>query len=129
MTANYALAIGRLRAGAGLGYDNRRFIANRNSVLGSADGSTDESYYASLFLSGPIDARSDFSTNLYANHRESGFDAAGDVTTLGGSAAYNRNLTRRLSARAAVALDHIASETAPDDFTAASALVGLRFGF
>lgn len=129
VTGNYTLRVGRLSAGGGVGYDRRRSIGDHNSVLSSADGLTDESYYASLFLSGRIDAQSNFSANLYANYLDSGFAAAGDVTTLGGAAAYNRNLTRRLSARAAFALDHIAREAAPEDFTAASALVGLRYGF
>ncbi len=129
VSGSYTVAAGRLNAGVGVGYDRRRFIAPRGGVLGVADGVTDEIYTMSLFLSGEIDARSGFATNVYLNHLESGFEAAGDVTTLGGSAAYNRSLTRRVSARAAVALDHIDSDTSPEDFTAASALVGLRVGF
>ena len=129
ISASYTIIAGRLNAGVGAGYDRRRFIAAQDTVLGGADGLTDTSYYTSFFLSGQIDAQSSFTTNFYANRLESGFDLAGDVTTLGGSAAYSRSVTRRLSARAAFALDYIDSETAPEDFTAASALVGLRYGF
>lgn len=129
VAGSYTVKAGRLSAGIGLGYDRRRFIAAQGTVLGAADGLTDESYYAAFFLSGQLDANSSFTTNLYANRFESGFEQGGDVNTVGGSAAYSRSITRNLSARAAVAVDHINSEASPEDFTAASALVGLRLGF
>ena len=129
IAGSYTVKAGRLSAGLGVGYDRRRFIAAQGTVLGAADGVTDQSYYASFFLSGELDAQSSFTTNLYANRFESGFDLAGDATTVGGSAAYNRSITRNLSARAAIAVDHINTDVSPEDFTAASALVGLRLGF
>ncbi len=129
VAGSYSVSAGRLSAGIGLGYDRRRFIAAPGTILGSADGRSDESYYVAAFLSGEIDRNSSFTTNLYGNRLESGFDLAGDVTTVGGSAAYNRSITGRLSARAALAVDHIMTEASPEDFTAASALIGLRYGF
>lgn len=129
VAASYSVSAGRLSAGIGLGYDRRRFIAAPGTILGSADGRTDESYYVAAFLSGEIDRNSSFTTNIYGNRLESGFDLAGDVSTVGGSAAYNRSITGRLSARAALAVDHIMTEASPEDFTAASALIGLRYGF
>lgn len=129
VAGSYTVKVGRLSAGLGLGYDRRTFIGAPGTVLGVADGLADQSYYGAFFLSGELDAQSSFTTNLYANRFESGFDLAGDATTLGGSAAYSRSLTRNLSARAAVAVDHINSDVSPEDFTAASALVGLRLGF
>ena len=129
IAGSYTVKAGRLSAGLGVGYDRRRFIAAQGTVLGAADGVTDQSYYASFFLSGELDAQSSFTTNLYANRFESGFDLAGDATTVGGSAAYNRSITRNLSARAAVAVDHVNTDVSAEDFTAASALVGLRLGF
>lgn len=129
VSANYSTKAGRLTTGVGFGYDRRRFIAAPGTVLASANGVLDESYYAAFFLSGDIDRNSSFTTNAYANLIQSGFDESGDVLAVGASAAYNRSITSRLSARAAVALDHIDSDVALEDFTAASALIGLRYGF
>ncbi|MFZ1743844.1 MAG: preprotein translocase subunit YajC [Pontixanthobacter sp.] len=129
VSANYSTQLGRLSTGIGFGYDRRRFIASPGTVLGLANGVTDESYYAAVFVSGNVDQHSTFTTNAYYNYFTSGFDLAGDVTALGASAAYSRSLTSRLSARAAVAIDSIDSDVSNADYTAASALVGLRFGF
>ncbi|MDN3645279.1 preprotein translocase subunit YajC [Pontixanthobacter aestiaquae] len=129
VAASYSTNIGRLNAGVGAGYDRRRFIATPGSVLAAADGVTDESYYAALFLSGEVGQRGNFSTNAYYNYFNSGFDQAGDVTAIGASAAYNHSISSRLSARAAIAVDSLDSDVSDEDFTAASALVGLRFGF
>lgn len=129
VSASYTANVGRLSAGVGLGYDRRKYIAAPGTVLAAANGVLDESYYGSFFLSGQIDRNSRFTTNAYASLIDSGFDQAGDVLALGASAGYSRAITSNLSARAAVALDHIESDVALEDFTAASALVGLRLGF
>ncbi|WP_209347752.1 preprotein translocase subunit YajC [Pontixanthobacter sp. CEM42] len=129
VAVSYSTNIGRLNAGVGAGYDRRRFIATPGTVLAAADGVTDESYYAALFLSGEVGQRGNFSTNAYYNYFNSGFDLAGDVTAIGASAAYNHSISSRLSARAAIAVDSLDSDVSAEDFTAASALVGLRFGF
>jgi len=129
VAASYTANIGHLTAGGGAGYDRRRFIAAAGTVLGAADGVTDETYYVSAFVSGKVDDRSSFTTNIYANRFESGFDLADAVTGYGGSAAFSRSITSRLSARAALAIDSIDSDVSAEDFTAASALVGLRLGF
>lgn len=129
VTASYSTQIGKLSAGLGAGYDRRRFIAVPGSVLDAANGLTDESYVVSAFLSGEVGQRGSFTTNAYYNYLDSGFELAGDTTALGASAAYSHNLTQRFSARAAVAVDHLDSEISTEDFTAASALIGLRFGF
>ncbi|MXP46501.1 preprotein translocase subunit YajC [Altererythrobacter luteolus] len=129
VAANYSTTVGRLSTGLGFGYDRRKFIAAPGTVLAAANGVIDESYYAAWYLSGSIDARSAFSTNAYATLVESGFDSGGDVMAVGASASYSRSLTPRLSARAAIALDHIDSDISIEDITTASALVGLRLGF
>lgn len=127
--ASYQTTIGKLTAGVAAGYDNRRFIAGAGTALAAADGVTDESYYGTFFLQGEIDRNSSFSTNAYASLIQSDFDLAGDVLAVGASAAYRRNLTSRLSARAAVSVDRIDSDAATEDFTTASALLGLRYDF
>lgn len=129
VTANYSTQLGRLSTGLGVGYDRRKFLAAPGTVLGLANGVTDESFYVAAFVSGNVDERSTFTTNAYYNYFSSGFDLAGDVSAVGASAAYNRNLTSRLSARAAIAIDSIDSDVSDADFTAASALIGLRYGF
>ena len=129
VAASYSTQLGRMNAGIGFGYDRRRFIATPGTVLAAANGVTDESYYASLFLSGEVGRSGNFSTNAYYNYLDSGFDQAGDLSALGASAAYSHNLTSKLSARAAFAVDHLDSDISAEDFTAASALVGLRYGF
>ena len=129
VAANYSRQLGRINAGIGLGYDRRTFIAAPNTVLASADGLTDESYYATVFLSGQIGNNAGFSTNAYANYIDNGTGLGGDATVLGAAASYNRTIWQGLSARAAVAVDHLDSELSAEDLTTASALFGLRYDF
>lgn len=129
VSASYTTAVGRMTAGIGAGYDRRKFLAPENTVLAVANGVTDEAYYGSIFLSGDLGSRANFSTNAYATLLQSGFDLQGDVLATGASASYNRSLTDKLSLRAAVALDHIDSDLDLEDLTAASGLLGLRYGF
>ena len=98
------------------------------TVLEALDGQTDESYYVIGGVSRQIGQNASLSTNAYVNW----FDSAaggGDVTAIGGSAAYNQSLTRRLTARAALAIDYFDSEFTAEDFAFATALVGLRYDF
>lgn len=129
IAASYGTSLGRLQAGVGAGYDRRKFIAAQNTVLGAADGLTDENIYIAAYLNGQLGTRASFATNVYANWFDSGFDLAGDSFTVGASAGYSRDLGSRLTANAALGLDHITSDLLLDDITAASARVGLRYGF
>ncbi|WP_115367528.1 preprotein translocase subunit YajC [Alteripontixanthobacter maritimus] len=128
VVASYARQIGRFSTGIGAGYDRRKFIAAPGTILASANGVVDESYFLTSYFSGQLDARSSFSVNAYANWLNSGFDG-GDTTVLGASAAYSRNLLAGLSARAAVGVDYLDTDAAGDDLTTASALFGLRYDF
>lgn len=129
VAASYAMQLGRLNAGLGVGYDRRKFIAAPGTVLAAANGVTDESYFMSAYLSGELGRSGSFTTNAYANWLSSGFANAGEVFATGGSASYSRRIIEGLSARAAVALDHLDSDLADQDLTAASALLGLRYDF
>jgi len=129
VAASYSRQIGRMSSGVGVGYDRRKFIAAPGTVLAAANGVIDESYWASAYLSGQIDARSNFNVNAYANWLQSGFANAGDATVLGASAAYRRYLIEGLSANAAVGVNHLDSSAANADLTTASALLGLRYDF
>lgn len=126
--ASYQRTIGRLEAAIAAGYDRRTFIAAAGTPLEAADGLTDESYYVTGALSRQIGRRAVLTANAYANWFESATDG-GDVTAFGASASYNRSLTQRLSARAAVAVDYIDSEFSAEDFAFATALLGLRYDF
>lgn len=126
--ASYQRIMGRTTAALGAGYDRRTFIAAPGTVLAPLDGLTDESYYVIGGLTRQIGQNANLTTNAYVNW----FDSAspgGDVTAIGGSAAYNQSLTRRLTARAALAVDYFDSEFTAEDFAFATALVGLRYNF
>ena len=129
IAASYARQIGRMNAGIGLGYDRRKFVAAEGTILAVANGLTDENYYATVFIDGEINRNAGFGANAYVNYIDNGTGLAGDATVLGAAASYRQNLWQGLSARAAVAVDHLDSEFAAEDLTTASALVGLRYDF
>jgi hypothetical protein len=124
--ATYSYQIGRTSMGLGAGYDRRRFIAARGTVLAAANGVVDENYWLAAYLNGRIDARSSFSTNIYWNWFEPGLGA--DAAAVGATAAYNRSLTHKLSATAAVGVDGVNQDGFQDIWTA-SALLGVRYSF
>lgn len=132
IAASYSRQIGRTSAGIGAGYDRRSFFGAPGTILAAADDAVDENYYLTVFADGRLGRRGSLSLNAYAQWFESGgVDAgviAGDGTILGASAAYRRYLLAGLSARAAIALDHLDS-AAGQDLTTASALLGLRYDF
>ncbi|KPQ38283.1 MAG: hypothetical protein HLUCCX21_00375 [Porphyrobacter sp. HL-46] len=126
--ASYQRTMGRTTAALGAGYDRRTFIAAPGTVLAALDGLTDESYYIIGGLTREIGQSANLTTNAYVNW----FDSAsqgGDVTAMGASAAYNHAITRRLVARAALAVDYFDSEFTAEDFAFATALLGLRYNF
>ncbi|HUQ12822.1 MAG TPA: preprotein translocase subunit YajC [Novosphingobium sp.] len=125
--ASYAHDFGRLQAGVAAGYDRRKFLAARGTVLALANGVVDETVWANAYLAGRIDQQSSFNVNVYANWFQSGFAGAGDATALGANASYFRRLTDRLSATAAVGIDGVERDDPLIDQWTASALVGLRY--
>ena len=126
--ASYQRQMGRTTAALGAGYDRRTYIAAAGTVLAPLDGLTDESYYVVGGVTRQIGQSASLTTNAYINWFDSASDG-GDVTGFGGSAAYNQSLTRRLTARAALAIDYFDSEFSAEDFAYATALVGLRYDF
>lgn len=126
--ASVAITGNRVSYGVGAGYDRRRFIAAPGTVLASANGVIDESYWVAGYLNGQIDRNSSFSTNLWANWYQSGDALAGNTAAYGATAAYYRSLTRNITATAAVGVDGVDRELS-QDFWSASALVGLRLSF
>ena len=128
LAASYQRQIGRLNAAIGAGYDRRTFIGAEGTVLEAADGITDESYYVIGSLSRNLGRSGDIQANGYITWFEPE-GTNGDLTAYGASAAYNRSITNRLSARAAVAVDFIDSDFTTEDFATATALLGLRYDF
>ena len=129
VTASYTLNFGRTSAGVGAGYDRRRFIGTPGTVLAQSSGVVDENYWLAGYLSRRIDADSTLRADLRANWFQSGSGVNGDGTAIGATASYYRNLTRRLSATAAVGLDGINRDEPLPDQWIASALLGLRYNF
>ncbi len=127
--ANYSRTFGRYTTGIGIGYDRRTFISGAGTVLASADGTADESYYINANLQGELGRNASFTLAAYANYFDSEFGDGGDLLAFGSSAAYQRTIASRLSARAALALDYLDTDSGFDDVAAASALVGLRYDF
>ncbi len=120
---------GRYSATVAAGYDRRKFLAAEGTVLAAANGLVDESIYATIGLNGEIGRNANFAINAYGNRFDTQTNGGQTVTAVGGSAGYNQTIVPRLSARAAVALDHFDSDVSAEDITAASGLVGLRYDF
>ncbi|MEM7688274.1 MAG: preprotein translocase subunit YajC [Pseudomonadota bacterium] len=125
---SYQRTIGRLNAAVVAGYDRRTFIGAEDTVFEALDGQRDESYYVVGSVGSDIGQSGAISASAYVNWFSSQIDNA-DLTGYGASAAYNRAITNRLTARAALAVDYFDSEFSDEDFAAASALVGLRLNF
>lgn len=128
ITATYGYRLGRLETGIGGGYDRRRFFAARGTILAASNGIIDEKYWLAAYLAGRIDAKSSFSTNLYANWFKSG-DLDRDTSSVGATAAYYRRLADKLQATAAIGVDGVSQEAPFEDFWTASALLGVRYNF
>jgi hypothetical protein len=129
VAASYGVRMGRINAGLSGGYDRRRFIAAPGTVLESVNGQIDESYWLNAYLNAEFNPGSSLETGVYANWVDSGGAFAGDTKAYGATAAYYRNLTRNLSARAALGIEGLTEPDLPEDFWTASALVGLRYSF
>ncbi|WFL77188.1 preprotein translocase subunit YajC [Altererythrobacter arenosus] len=127
--ASYSRQLGRYTASVGAGYDRRKFIAASGTVLAAANGVSDESYYIASSLSGQLGPNAGFTVGSYINWFESGFANGGDLVGMGSYASYNRSITPKLTARAAIAFDYLDSDLSAEDLAAASALLGLRYAF
>jgi hypothetical protein len=126
--ASYQRQIGRTTAAIAGGYDRREYIAAEGTVLAGINGVADESYFVTGTLSRDVGRSGAFAANAYVNWFDSGVEN-GDLTAYGASAAYNRSITSRLTARAALGVDYVESDFTEEDFAFATALLGLRYDF
>ena len=130
VAASYTMQLGRINAGIGLGYDRRKYIAAEDTILASVNGTVDENYWLSAFLSGRLGSRASWSTNAHANWTSSNYSTLGDSAVYGISAAYYRSITPRLSGTLAVSVDGTTyNDTDIDDIWYASGLAALRYSF
>lgn len=112
--------------GAALGYDRRTYVANGLVGIPGLDGTVDETWFATLSASRPIDERTSFGANAYTTYFDSGLGL--DSYSSGGSAALSHNFLPRLTGNAAVSVNTIRQE----GFNArifGSALLGMRYSF
>ncbi|MGH6785224.1 MAG: preprotein translocase subunit YajC [Novosphingobium sp.] len=126
--ATYGADLGKLQTGFGVGYDRRKFIGAPGTILALANGTIDENVWLAAYLNGQIDRNSSFATNFYSTWFQSGDSSAGDLSAIGASAAYRRNLTSRLSATAALGVSGLERDGL-EDFWSGSASLGVRYSF
>jgi len=130
VAGSYSVNIAGLNAGVGVGYDRRKFIGARGTVLESANGVIDETYWLAAYVSGQLGRDAGWTANAYANWLSTNDAVFGDGASYGGSASYYRLLTQRLRASLAVAIDGTSRDVPGiDDIWTASALAGLRYHF
>ncbi len=128
VVANYGLKVGQLAVGLGAGYDQRRFIGARGTVLEAANGRVDENFFVSAGLSGPIDRLSSFNVGIYDSWFKSGDSDLLDVNSVGINGGISHQFTPRLIGNVAAGLESV-NRKAVDDELVATGLVGLRYNF
>lgn len=128
VAANYSREFGRTKFGAGVGYDNRKFIGANNTVLAIADGVTDETWYGFAGAEMPM-WRGYLGLNGYASWFDSGFSDIGDSFAMGSTASYIQRIYGNLSGRAAVSYYTVDRELTNTDLSGISVLIGLRYEF
>lgn len=129
VAASYGVRLGGVSAGVSGGFDRRKFIAAPGTVLESANGQIDENYWMAAYITAQFDEGSLLETVAYSNWVDSGGISGGDTKAYGATAAYYRDLTKNLSARAALGIEGLTEPALSEDFWTASALVGLRYSF
>ena len=119
---------GRWAYGVGLGYDRRRLLVPRGSVLANLDGVTDENYYLFLSAGRPLGAAADISITGYLSYFDNGAPGASDVQSAGLTASYSQRFWRGLTGTAAASINAFDQDGFNSELIG-SALVGLRYNF
>jgi hypothetical protein len=114
--------------GVGAGYLRRKFIGARGTVLGAANGQTDQTFYVNGQISGPIDRLTPFTVAVYDSWYKSGVSELGDVNSVGVNAGLTHQFSPRLIGNAGVGLDALNRKAIADDVVA-TGQVGLRYNF
>ena len=119
-----SLTHGGTQIGVGAGYANRRLYAPQSPGI-VINGVTDESYYAQLFYSTQLGARTTFTGDLFANYYNSGL--APGILSIGATGSLSRSFGR-LGTTVSVGA-YTFSQDGQQDQTQAQALVGARYQF
>lgn len=128
VSASWNHSMGRLRMGLGAGYVRRTFIGAKGTVLEAANGRTDQNFYVTGQISGPIDRLTAFTVAAYDSWYKSGVSDLADVNSVGVNAGITHQFTPRLIGNAGVGLDAINRKVFADDLIA-TGQVGLRYNF
>ncbi len=129
VAAQYAATHGAMSYGLGLGYSQRKYsvptIPGANFAL---NGVKDETWYAQGNVGYKIDEYSTIDGTAYGTFSNSGIAGAPSVSSMGATGAYNRLLTRHLSATAALGLYSYKVDGQASQANG-SALMGMRYSF
>lgn len=115
---------GGTQFGVGAGYATRKFYAPQSPGV-VINGISDDSYYAQIFSSTSLGARTSLSADLFANYYDSGL--APGILSLGATSSLSRSFGR-IGTTASVGV-YTFSQDGQDDQTQAQATVGARYQF
>lgn len=114
--------------GVGGGYSNHKYLAPRSAGLFSVDGIVDESLTFQADVTRRLSSTSGVSGDVFANWYSSGLSGAPNVTSVGATASYYRNVTDHLLGFASLGAYNDRIENAGSS-THGQAVVGLRYQF
>jgi len=129
VSATVSRSVGRSSFGLGAGYDRRKYIAAAGTALAAVNGLVDENYWVSFYAGRQLDRQSSLAFNASGVWFESGSDSTGQALGYSASLSYNRDFLAGLSGTAAVGFDGVERDESLTDYSAASALLGLRYTF
>ena len=126
-TASLSRSRGRWSYGAGLGYNNRKFLTPSGAGF-ALTGVSDEEWFGQGQVAYQINPQSSIDADVFASLYDSGITGAPDTTSFGATTSYHRVFGRRLSAVAALGLYTSKVEEQEADLIG-SALLGARYTF
>jgi len=122
----YARQHGPWGLGVGGGYSQRKFITPSGDTI-YVRGTKDENWFAQAALNYALSERDSIGGSVYVNY----FDSSGgrpDVLNMGAFTSYDRIISRRLRASAALGIDGSKADDL-DTVIAAMGQIGLRYSF
>jgi hypothetical protein len=128
VSLSYQVEQGRLRAGVGMGYDRRQYIAAPDTALGAINGVVDQYYWISTFVGYRTTRHSSLEGMLSAYNYQSGLSSTGSLKAVRAGGVYQYDVTQHLRANASIAVDGI-TRPSLDDLWSATGSVGMRYSF
>lgn len=124
----YGLERGRLRAGLGMGYDRRQYIAAPGTILAPINGLVDQYYWLSAFMGYRLTPHSGVDASINVYKHQSGWNSTGGESAVRAVAMYHYVLSHHLIANASIAMDGITRQ-AVEDLWGATGALGMRYNF